>query len=73
MSVPTVHFKSIRSDRYIVVRPLCERGNIICRRENSSSLYHEVTCKSCLKRLMAVSIRAAEENAVPVVVWERNR
>lgn len=61
MSVPTVHFKSIRSDRYIVVRPLCERGNVICRRENSTERRDEVTCKACLKRLMATATFAPKE------------
>ena len=57
MSIPTIHFQSIRSDN--LIRPLCERAGIRCAEVNSSAARHEVTCKLCLKRLMATKLEAA--------------
>jgi hypothetical protein len=59
MSAPRIHFQhlNVRATR---VRPLCGRANVLCRRGNSSPLRHEVTCKLCLKRMMALAAWAAE-------------
>jgi hypothetical protein len=55
MSIPTVHFQSIRPDG---TRPLCERAGVRCAEANSSLLRHDVTCKLCLKRLMTIARRS---------------
>lgn len=61
MSMRTIHFQTIRSNRR---RPLCNRAGIVCSDSNSSTLRNEVTCKMCLKRMMATATFAAECKAI---------
>jgi hypothetical protein len=65
MKLRTVHLQNIRNN---MVRPLCERAGVRCRWGNSSPSRHEVTCKMCLKRMMAVKL--ASETDIPKPTME---
>lgn len=64
MSARSIHFNTVSPHPRILVRPLCERANTICSEANSSPFRHEVTCKHCLRRLMATATFAMDLKAI---------